>query len=261
MLSIQRLRAHIQRLRRDNWLRARINRLMPRGPKAAAAATLFVHIPKTGGVSLTRFLVGKLRARNPIAIVSQKQLTFMSDDELCGYDFVSAHTNATIMRRMPGCHKLTLLREPVARVVSSYYFHRNDARDMKLTRLAKELDLRRFVMSKDPAVAGSIENAQARQLMLNTPDDLNLRAQLSDADVLARARASLDAMDVVGCIETIDDMLRRLKDHYGWRSVGSFPHLNKTRGETPCPPDIADIIRSRTKLDRELYDDVRDRFG
>jgi hypothetical protein len=55
-------------------------------------------------------------------------------------------------------------------------------------------------------------------------------------------------------------MLERLKRHYGWRATGTFPHLNRTEGDTSCGADAAAIIRSRTRLDREIYDEVRARF-
>ena len=212
------LREWARRLRRDHTLRAQVNKVLPKDPIAASKRTLFIHIPKTGGVSLSAYLVRKLRARNPITIIGAQQLSHMTDDQLARHDYIATHTNSSIMSRLPDCFKITLLRDPVDRVLSSYYFHRQDKRNVTITNLARELDLLQFVSSDHPVIHANIENAQARQLINKLEGVGDPFSSLSDDEVLKQVRATLDRFDVVGRLE---DMAATLE-----RSVrGVFPCL------------------------------------
>ena len=258
------LREWARRLRRDHTLRAQLNKFLPQDPVAASKRTLFIHIPKTGGVSLSAYLVRKLRARNPITIIGAQQLSLMTDDQLAQHDYIATHTNSSIMSRLPNCFKITLLRDPVDRVLSSYHFHRRDKRNETITNLARDLDLLQFVSSDHPVIHANIENSQTRQLIQRSEGAGDPIASLSDDEILKRVRATLDQFDVVGRLEDMAATLERLRELYGWKNVGKLPHKNRSWREgksRELDPRVEEIIRQRTRLDQIVYDDVRSRFG
>jgi len=230
--------------------------------------TAFIHIPKTGAAALSNYLRNKLDAQNTLTINSRRELAYMRDDELAQHDYFNTHTSAMILRRLPECHKITLLRDPLERVVASYVISRNDPRDTMITRQARQLSLYEFVSSDHPTILAVVENVQVKRIILNLPDTEQAYAtfltRLTSDELIERARESLDQIDVVGRLQNIDLMLKQLRDLYEWDSIEDFQYTesNLQRVDSDnIEPRVKNVIRQRTKLDQLLYEEVRARFG
>lgn len=230
--------------------------------------TAFIHLPKTGAAALSSYLRKKLNVTNVLIINSRRELAFMRDDELAQHDFFVAHTNAMILRRLPECYKITLLRDPLARVLACYTTSRNDPRDTVMARQARQLSLFEFVSSSHPTISTAIENVQVKRLILDLSQaeqaQSQLLSRLSSEELIDRARDSLDKLDVVGRLENMETTLKQIRDLYALDTTEDFqfPNANVQNVDTDnVDKRVKRVIRERTKLDQLLYEEVRARFG
>jgi hypothetical protein len=141
----------------------------------------------------------------------------------------------------------TLLREPVERALSHYYFAREH-------RCAPE----------DPGLpehlAASVEaNLQTRLLAgLQGQDE-----SLSPAELLARAQANLRACTVVGLTERFDETMLLLRKVYGWRwPFYERQNVSKKRPlQAAIPAPILRQIEANNSLDMALYTLAQELFA
>lgn len=134
----------------------------------------------------------------------------------------------------------TILREPVDRVLSHYYFAREQRRDPDAPDLLAHL-------------AATVEpNLQTR--LLAGPQGQDER--LSPEEMLARAQANLRACGVVGLTAHFDETMLLLKRAYGWR----WPFYerknvsNKRPRRDTIPTPILRQIEADNQLDMALYE-------
>jgi hypothetical protein len=90
---------------------------------------LFDHLPKCGGSSLNKYLEAhyprrKIFSLNTYALPSSlENFRKLSQKKRYGYDLVKGHMAHKLLDHVhPECIKVTVLREPVDRIVSHYYY-------------------------------------------------------------------------------------------------------------------------------------------
>jgi hypothetical protein len=153
--------------------------------------------------------------------------------------------------------KVTLLRDPVDRVLSLYYYSRGLERHHNaITWAAQTLSLEDFIKCEYPFVQAAIENAQTWQLCYDSNYTARCKMhELSDDDVLEKAKENLAAFDVVGTLERLDDTVKKLCGVFGWDKT-EIPHINKT-ADRPKLDEISqgvrELIESKVMMDRELH--------
>ena len=238
-----------------------------RSGKVDRNTTVFLHIPRTGATVAADQVQRLLRPARVATINHSRELAGLRDDELSGFNFILARTNAMVLRRMPEAVKLTVMRDPMDRVLATYVFYRNTRKPSQLATLARGMSLAEFVASEHRAVIAAIDNAQARRLAIFEPALLRgePRQPRSGKILLDQARKALDLFDAIGRFEDFDGFFARLGKLYGWTGDRSAPEEVR-HGHMPVDPaDIADdvrrAIRNRTGLDQALYEEVRSRFG
>ena len=89
---------------------------------------LFDHLPKCGGSSLNKYLEMHYPRRRTFSIdgyhpeVSVEKFKNLSKKNRHGYDLVKGHLAHELLDYVhPECLKVTVLREPVDRIISHYY--------------------------------------------------------------------------------------------------------------------------------------------
>ncbi|HEX5725701.1 MAG TPA: polyhydroxyalkanoic acid system family protein [Longimicrobiaceae bacterium] len=224
----------------------------------SAPTVLFLHIPKAGGTTLGEYVYNQCRAPRDYdegllnAGVLFVPYGFFKEPDLQVPDYIRptlgrADLRAVVGHFWFGVHEhvgrpwtyVTLLRDPVERVVSLYHYLKLDER-MSLEEFAasppfKEADndqVRR-IAGADPEIGGCTE------AMLETAKE-NLRRHFS----------------VVGVTERFDETLVLLDRRLGWtKEVASYPrNVNPARRPTDSlPSSTADAIRARNALDVELH--------
>lgn len=215
---------------------------------------VFLHIPKTGGVTLRRALKWKYPSRvlyeesltKPLAAFGRLPLS-----ERANARVVSGHLHYGVHEHIPQrCEYVTLLREPVARVVSSYHYilgHPKHALHADLVRSSEPLE---DFLRIDP----SIDNHQTRMISGRGGGELGSRiAEPLGADALAEAKANLERFLVVGVTERFDETFIVLRRALGWRVPFYVTANVAAGGPKPFPDSARELIRERNQLDLELY--------
>lgn len=238
----------------------------PAGPTAIAAERpfFFLHIRKTAGVSLR----GLLANRFPADRILYQAHSIAGPQEPGDALFATGHVGFDYADRFATAPTIfTVLREPMARCVSTYWFFQSHSESFFRT-LATELTAadfqgRRRFQQRAPELGplGFLrsEEALARQYLANvqTRDLAGAScASLADDDpgLLDAALAHLAQIDLTGIVERLPDTLRLLGAMMGWGQAGPVPHLNRTpHGGSAIDPGALELLRSWNELDLRLY--------
>lgn len=155
------------------------------------------------------------------------------------------------------CNFITLLRHPVDRIISEYYFILESPENAHYPRLVEEkMSLTDFVKS---GLHQSLDNYQTKYLCGGDNPGFGVYS----AETLEKAKENLRRYFIVaGLTEKFDESMLLLKHLFGWEMpfyVRKRITRNRPRKEEVPPDDIA-LIEEYNRMDLELYDFARTRF-
>jgi hypothetical protein len=222
----------------------------------SAHRIVFTHIGKTGGTTLDHIIKVACRMhgkrvwrprgwREQPALPSDHvqelmPLDAITDDKLAGCDYLSGHFPFGIhARSRRPCLYVTLLRDPVARLLSNIRF-----------------GLDRGKWPRDASVAALVEhgrlidNMQTRQL-----------AGISDRSTPCTTKTLIAALDnlrshyaIVGVTERFDDALKGMITLLGWPDIA---YSNRQVSKAPSDSDLESRVRDAAEryfaFDMELH--------
>jgi hypothetical protein len=216
----------------------------------------FVHIPRTAGVALRRRLMNHFGdaavfptgsdGTNPIQLyMSVDRLRERLEARGDQIRVITGHFSLRTVEVIGGRYTtLTLLREPVERMLSHLRQRRESRQSPRSKPLAEAYD----------DLYGLADNNMTKMLSL-TPAEMSasMFTQMElNRDQLERAKEALAGMDAVGIQEHFADFCDRLAARFGWR-LGEPEILNAT-----APVDVPESLRARiaedNALDVELYE-------
>lgn len=203
-------------------------------------------------------------------------------DQLAEYRLFFGHFYSNLYRLLPKQPlTITVIREPITRALSHFrsiwlkpeHYYHESAR--QLGSLVKFLE--------DPVGRALITNFQTRMLAvehdpltvaptrdLSEPYVLEAESELvtvpgiSDAELLARAKARLDSFAFVGLTERLRESLWLLDYMFGWWPAADVPRENVTPVDESAgeiSPEALAMLREMTALDAELYRYAAQRFN
>ena len=236
------------------------------GKSAGSACTVFLHVPKTAGWTLR----GVFRYKYPSRIVFADDvfdrfggITNVPIDERRRAKVVTGHIFHGIHEEMPQeCRYMTVLRDPVARVVSMYgHVLRRPQHRLHSTVRRSGMDLEQFAREiPDPGV----DNQQTRlisgrgygEMLETTSGERIWVAPKLTRDDLELAKSNLDSYLVVGLTERFDETFILIRRAMGWRlPMYATRNVGSTGGPAREPPSdtAVELITERNQLDIELY--------
>lgn len=247
---------------------------------------VFLHIMKTAGTSL-RSRLEQLAAGEPIWRREADGLPGSADPAtLRRYRVIMGHfTIADALHVPPPRRIFTVLREPMARLVSFYHFlhrHRAEvvaARGMERPRIARDCTLEAFLAHPDPGIRDALQNVMTRTLAGDwrvigrdryAPVWGGPAEAISGPELLARAMTNLFALDYVAFVERLEEDRPKLMKALGLPDPGPLGRENTAETENdmlePRPPPVVTPAAERlllrlTDLDRLLYRLARQHFG
>ncbi len=230
------------------------------GTTQSQPLTIFLHLPKTAGSTLRHIIERQYDSTSSLhlyesmlgeelAAIPQNQMDHLRI--VMGHLYFGAHAFSA-----RSCTYITMLREPIDRVISHYYFVRHDPSNY-LYELASKMSLKEFVES-----CGRQEPNNDQTRLLAGPCHTASFGICSD-EMLDMAKRNLaEHFAAVGITEEFDRSLILMKRILGWRNP-FYSKQNVTRNRAPkedIPPETLGVIKAHNALDIELYLYARELF-
>lgn len=220
---------------------------------------LHLHLPKTGGTALRHFFIDRLGEE----FVSPPLQHMRLNEALQRWNkmaVISGHFLTCQGDRMPADRQtVTVLRDPVDRFLSEYYFHRFDVGHLLV-------DANRRAGNFD-AYLDSLREAPERlaliQIDMLYPLGTQKQSRLDTSEKLVAAKATIDRTELVGLQEEMEDFCSMLCARYGWS-----PAVAEKRNVTSQRLHLRDLSADQRRKVEELvepeislYAHARSRFN
>ncbi|WP_428246378.1 hypothetical protein [Ferrovibrio sp.] len=223
---------------------------------------LLCHIPKTAGTSLRRLAE---RFSPDAAFVYEPVLALGAPDLDFAKAFRARPAPSLLMGHFSyGVHRLlglepryaTVLREPIARVVSLYRFLKIDAAS-PFSAAARGMSLQAFIAS---GITEMTNNHMCRMIAGIPPEPGCI---ITDDWLLGLALHNLERhFALVGTLEAMPGFMASLAQALHWPAETQLPAENVTTGERPdLSADDLSTVTAHNRLDIELYATVSRRQG
>lgn len=227
---------------------------------------LFLHIPRTAGTTLNRVVRLKVDSKREILVSafrpSRSWQQFVAHarslppERLSRIRYFRGHFSFGIHEHLPKpARYITMLRDPVDRVLSSYFFFikrlgSDDVTIEDFVRKGREGDQRLHI--------GWTDNVQVRMLAAHDGEPVRVPIGSCTTDMLelAKERIASDRFLLTGLTERFDESILLLKNMLGWRNAYYVPFniANAPPLLRDLPDGARDMIQSYNGLDRKLYD-------
>jgi len=214
---------------------------------------IFLHIPKAGGSTLHRILEREYRGRKIYdtyyGVEYEDELEQMPLEVRSAVVLLKGHMHFGLHRLFPQRSRyMTMLRDPVERIVSLYYYaRRHPEHYLHAPIVDGRLDVRAYASS---GLSDELENGQVRLLSLRA-------RELGDCDrpCLEEAKQNLLAhFPVAGLTERFDESVLLLRRAFGWRlPVYAQANAGDRSARDRLDPETRQVLEERNRLDFELY--------
>ena len=215
-------------------------------------ALIFLHIPKTAGTTLNRIIEWQyspfeIFTMDPYRIrATPERLKRLPQGRRCRLRMVRGHMLYGIHECLPqGATYFTMLRDPVARALSTYYFILRRPlnplhRKVKKERLSIEDCIRSFPQR---------HNLQCR-LIAGVKD----ASSTGDERLLDMAKEHLiKSFSVVGIAERFEESLMLMATTFDWE-IPFYKNCKVSKTRPQIDPGTVEMIRDHNRLDVELYE-------
>ncbi len=261
MISSDRIRAvahrlSVSRLPRHDW------------------TLIFIHIPKTAGTSL-RQAIGQAYepderlylydAMKRDRAMPRRDFVVLPEDERAELRFIMGHIPFGLHQHVPReARYVTVLRDPVDRVVSHYYHYRHVARAGDGSRSAEE---RRLIESEDVSLQEwvfDLRRVEAdNRLVRYISGRLDVPYGACTDSMLTQALENIEEhFEMVLFAEDMPASVRALGSRLGFFiPMKARANVNLMRpGKTDLDPRVLDRIRELNRLDMRLYETMFERY-
>ena len=237
---------------------------------------IFVHIPKAAGSTLRQIIrrqmprgndltmyfigikPGRTRADGVVessALEDIERLRHLTDDERAQIVCVLGHLPFGIHEFLPpGFEYITMLRNPVERIISDYYYIlRRPTHRLYQAIQSRQISLEQYVTSGlDPR----LDNGQVRYLCgMREVDGVFVDGALTERALEAAKRNLEERIKTFGITERFDESVLLFRRAMGWRNV-FYESENVTRGRPKIaglPSDVVKTMEEQLSYDMELY--------
>lgn len=218
---------------------------------------LFLHVPKAAGTSYGEALAaavgGPVLVPDIPGTVTSEEFQQVDVDSLRAYSFVAAHVDYGLCRRAPFLRPLTVLRDPVDRIVSWYHYVLNDDGPA----LAPWRDL---IVSRRLSVEEFLLHPQLRWLQ-GQAQTMQIAGYLWSGDPLPFvddfvpiAVENLSRFAHVGLFERLGDSLRLAQAELGLATVPGLPDRNVSPPRpAPLDPEVREHVAGLIGMDAAFY--------
>ncbi len=230
------------------------------------ATLILLHIPKTAGTTLAIILIGKYGQDATRAVTGgyAGREAFPREPEAARTSprLYIGHQAFGLHEHIPRpCEYVTVVRDPVARIVSHYHHVLNEETHYLHKRVVeRRLTLEQY--AENPFKSHELDNGQTRMLAsfaLNRSQPIGQ----SQRTLIPSAMENLErSFCCVGLTERFDETMVLLTDSLGWERIPAYlpARVSQSKPREPIPQSVADKIREVNSMDVELYEWVSRRF-
>ncbi|GEM_PF-705372 len=213
----------------------------------------FCHIPKTAGMTFRTILEDYFQCDDICPATLTAHIADYSKADLQRYRLFRGHLGyVNIPELLDGKDlvNVTVLREPVSRVISHYDYIRRTPGDPHHD-MVRNMSLEEYSLSKGAGKLG--RNVQTYHVARLLQYDLT---GLTRRKILNLAKQSIDKFAFAGILERFQDSLFLLSYIFGWKPIINSRKENvaksrKTLDELPA--DTLELLKSHSWIDQELY--------
>lgn len=225
----------------------------------ADESVIFLHLPKTAGTTVNRLIeweypLSEIYSIDPVLFKwSAAHLRKLPPWRLKKIRMLKGHMPFGLHKVLPHpATYFTVLRDPVDRVTSAFYFSRSSRLNPLYWKFRREKwTLEDFVRHSQR------ENIQCRLVAGAKPEDPCTR------EMLERAKQNLrQYFSVVGISERLEESLALMKLRFGWR-LKFYSSFNITRSrpkKRDLPETTLELIQQKNAFDMEFYAYGRELF-
>lgn len=221
---------------------------------------IFLHILKTAGTTLNIILENYYPPERTFATFPNRRhpegslegFRALSAAEKANIDLLTGHMGFGLHRDLPRpAVYITILRDPVERVVSRYYHEKRDPLSHAHDMIQKGMGLAEYAQYY--AEHARMDNLQTRMIAGNW----ELRGHgPCTTDMLETAKQNLrNHFAIVGLTERFDETYLLLTRHFGWSPISYLRH-NVAGNRPPLKkihPEDRQALESYNQFDGELY--------
>lgn len=216
---------------------------------------LFNHFPKAGGTSFFAVLKQNIAEAAISPQLMEQEVRLARPERFEHFRLIRGHFSVlTQMGFDRGRYSMTLVREPVSTILSTYNFWRGRSEEDAVSAQAKRIDFAEFVhrFVDSPTIICNPYTHHFAGVSRDYPGEPAEQALL-----LQYARHNLAQFNFVGICEQFDESIRLLCRELGWQAPAAMPHENRSpRQQERAAIDAATIqlLLERNQLDLQLYD-------
>lgn len=220
----------------------------------------FSHIPKTAGMTFRTIVEDHFHEDETCPATLKAQIKAIAPEDFQAYRLFRGHLgHNNIAELVPGKRliNVTVMREPVARVISHYDYIRRMPTDpfydavqnMTLAEFASELPFGKLK-----------KNVQTYYIAKLAQFDFD---ELPASEIFQLAKQGLDDCAFVGLVERFQDSLFLLSYIFGWRPIINTRQENaakKKQSPEEIPASTIEVIKENSEYDIELYQYAKEIF-
>jgi Sulfotransferase family len=219
-------------------------------------ALIFLHIPKTAGTTLNRIIEWQysplsIFTVDPHAIrATPERFKTLSEERRRQLRVVRGHMVYGIHEFLPqGATYITMLRDPVARLLSAYSFIlRRPLNPMHRKLKRGQLGVEAFIR-----LTPNRQNLQCR--ILAGVKDVSCDQRLLD---IAKENIA-KSFSVVGLCERFEESLILIAEAFGWK-IPYYENRKVSKIHPVLEPSVVNMIQEHNHLDMELYEFAKRRL-
>jgi len=219
-------------------------------------ALIFLHIPKTAGTTLNRIIEWQYSPLSIFTIdphgirATPERFKTLSEQRRRQLRVVRGHMVYGIHEFLPqGATYITMLRDPVARLLSAYSFILR----RPLNPMHRKLKRGRLGVEAFIQLTPNRQNLQCR--ILAGVEDVNCDQRLLDV-----AKENITkSFSVVGLCERFEESLMLIANAFGWE-IPYYENRKVSKVRPTFDPGVVNMIQEHNRFDMELYEFARKRF-
>lgn len=240
----------------------------------ATTLLIHLHLPRNAGTTLGRMLRLRLGLWPPSSIIHHSATLGMYQvkdyrrrlEAINGLPqrlrsrvrLFEAHAGFGLHEHLPEPSTyVTVLREPIDRALSVYYYQRQHRR------IPEDMTLEDFVLRGDPQRVWWVDNAQVRYLAGNGGTIVDVERGRCTRAMLDIAIERLEQnFAFVGLLDRFEESVVLLRRVFGWRGC-YYVHSNPTKVRKHAielAPSQRQLLSEHNELDAELYQFAADKF-